>query len=129
MTGSTSELVDCAGYGSCNILVCISCGSLAPTQPIANSTMSFKPGLEGRVRAGADRLIGRAARLLVGLTVSTFSTDVYSGASGLLGGWDYPGTRYIGGLGVVGGGGRSTVSFSAWDYYPPTGLTNAGPNP
>ncbi len=59
---------------------------LGSYQPFANDTLLYRPGVEWRLRAGIDRLLGPASRLLLGLTVSTFSTDVYSGASALLGG-------------------------------------------
>jgi hypothetical protein len=127
--GMTGGLAYAERLGAWNVGVSSSLRYLATYQPFANDTLSYKPGLEGRIRAGADRLIGQASRLLVGLTVSTFSTDTYSGSSGLLGGWYSPGTRVIGELGFVRVVGRSTVSFSAWDYYRPAGLTNAGSNP
>jgi hypothetical protein len=127
--GMTGGLAYAERLGPWNVGASSSLRYVATYQPFANDTLSYKPGLEVRIRAGADRLIGHASRLLVGLTVSTFSTDVYSGSSAVLPGWYSPGTRFIGELGFVRVVGRSTVSFSAWDYYRPAGLTNAGPNP
>jgi len=85
--------------------------------PFSDQSVSYNPGWETRVRGGADRVIGRNARLLVGLTFSTFSTDVYSGAGSLVSGSYNPGSRFIGDLAYVRVIGRGTLTFASWDYY------------
>ena len=85
--------------------------------PFSDQSVSYNPGWETRVRGGADRVIGRNARLLVGLTFSTFSTDVYTGAGSLVGGTYNPGSRFIGDLAYVRVIGRGTLTFASWDYY------------
>ena len=69
------------------------------------------PGIEARVRAGLDRLLGERTRILFGVTGSSFSTDEF-------GPTPYkPGTRLIGDLGIVHVAGSTTFSLTAWDYY------------
>ncbi|MGH7539049.1 MAG: hypothetical protein ACREMF_10455 [Gemmatimonadales bacterium] len=77
----------------------------------------YNPGLEGRLRAGADRVIGERSRLLLGLTYSTFSTDEFSGTGTLAAGFYNPGSRFIGDLGYAYSWGRTTLALTAWDYY------------
>lgn len=91
--------------------------------PVADSSGSidYQPGAEFRVRGGADRLIGQHMRLLGGLTVSTFSTDEFTGASN---GRYAPGPRFIGEFGVARQINRSTVTLVAWDYYRLAGKNN-----
>jgi hypothetical protein len=86
-------------------------------------------GVDWRLRGGADRLIGPASRLLLGLTVSTFSTDLYSGSSALLGGSYRPGTRFIADVAFVRVVGRSSVSLALWNYYRRAGVTDTGTDP
>jgi len=85
--------------------------------PFSDQSVSYNPGWETRVRGGADRVIGRNARLLVGLTFSTFSTDVYTGSGSLVSGSYNPGSRFIGDLAYVRVIGRGTLTFASWDYY------------
>src|SRR6266516_2048590 len=65
--------------------------------PFTDQSVSYNPGWETRVRGGADRVLGRNGRLLLGITFSTFSTDVYTGTGTLVGGTYDPGSRFIGG--------------------------------
>jgi hypothetical protein len=127
--GVTGGVAYAERLGAWNVGVSSSLRYLGTYEPFANDTLSYKPGWEGRLRAGADRLLGETSRLLLGLTVSTFSTDVYSGSSALVSGWYDPGTRFIGELGFARVVGRSTLTFSAWDYYRLVGLGATGPNP
>jgi len=85
--------------------------------PFTDQSVSYNPGWEARVRGGADRVIGRNGRLLLGLTFSTFSTDVYTGTGTLVGGTYDPGSRFIGDLAYVRVIGRGTLTFASWDYY------------
>lgn len=123
--GVTGGLAYAERRGAWNVGLSGSLRYVGSYSPFAADTLSYKPGLEGRVRAGADRLIGRASRLLLGLTMSTFSTDVYTGSSAVVSGWYSPGTRFIGELAFVRVIDRATLTFSAWDYYRLTGLANA----
>ncbi len=75
---------------------------------------SYKPGLETRLRAGADRLLG-SSRLSVGFTFSTFSNDQFSGATGN-GVYD-PGNRFLVDASLQAAAGSGTVTFFAWDYF------------
>lgn len=92
-------------------------------KPFSDQSLSYKPGLEGRLRAGADRVIGQRSRLLVGLTYSTFSTDQFSGTGTVAGGWYNPGSRIIGDLGYAYTWGRTTIAITAWDFYRSRGRT------
>jgi hypothetical protein len=94
--------------------------------PLKDSTsgVEYNPGAELRVRAGVDRLVGERTRLLLGATVSTFSTDEFSGTGQVASGRYKPGPRLIGELAVVRVVGRSTVTFVAWDYLRTAGDTN-----
>ncbi len=96
-------------------------------QPFSDQSLTFNPGLEGRLRVGADRLIGQRARLLLGATYSTFSTDQFSG-TGVVSGWYNPGPRFIGDAGYAYSWGRTTLAFSAWDFYRTAGSSNGTTN-
>jgi hypothetical protein len=124
--GATGGLAYAERAGEWNLGLSGSLRWLGNYTPFSNDSLSYKPGLEGRVRAGADRLLGTQSRVLLGLTVSTFSTDVYAGSSSIVPGWYTPGTRLIGDLGLVRVMGRSTVTLLAWDYYRLAGQSNAG---
>ena len=97
--------------------------------PFTDQGVSYNPGWEARVRSGADRVVGRNARLLLGLTFSTFSTDVYTGTGSIVGGTYDPGSRFIGDLAYVRVIGRGTLTFSSWDYYRLVGHANTGAVP
>jgi len=127
--GVTGGVAYAQHVGTWNVGVSSSLRYLATYQPFANSPLSYNPGVEGRFRLGADRLLGQASRLLLGLTVSTFSTDVYSGATTAGFGSYSPGTRFIGEFAFVRVVGRSTVTASAWDYYRLAGDSAGKPFP
>lgn len=96
-------------------------------RPFSDQPLTFNPGLEGRLRIGADRIIGQRSRLLVGATYSTFSTDQFSG-SGIVNGWFNPGPRFIVDAGYAYSAGRTTFGFAAWNYYRAAGSDGAGPS-
>jgi hypothetical protein len=98
--------------------------------PIQDSalTLSYNPGLEGRLRVGADRVIGQRARLVLGFTYSTFSTDQFSGG-GFTGQVFNPGSRFIGEMGYGYSWGRTTFTMGAWDLYRLAGDSGATKNP
>jgi len=97
-------------------------------QPFSDQPVTYNPGLEGRLRVGADRLIGQRARLLLGATYSTFSTDQFSG-TGIVSGWYNPGPRFIFDAGYGYSWGRTTLAFGAWDFYRTAGTNNGASNP
>jgi len=99
-------------------------------EPIQDSalTLSYNPGLEGRLRVGADRVIGQRARIVLGFTYSSFSTDQFSGG-GFSGQYFNPGSRFIGEAGYGYSWGRTTLSVSAWDLYRLAGDNSGAKNP
>ena len=127
--GVTGGVAYAQRVGTWNVGFSTSLRYLAAYQPFVNNALSYNPGVEGRFRVGADRIFGRASRLLLGLTVSTFSTDVYSGSTTPSFGRFGPGTRFIGELAYVRVVGRATVTASAWDYYRLAGDTAGAPSP
>lgn len=115
--GITGGLAYAVQTGGWNLGFAGSMRYVGSYRPFSDQSLSYKPGLEGRLRAGADRLIGQRSRLLVGLTYSTFSTDQFSGTGTVVGGWYNPGSRVIGDLGYAYTWGRTTISITAWDFY------------
>lgn len=101
-------------------------GSYAPfnDQPI-----SYKPGVEIRARAGADRLVGSSGRVLLGLSASTFSTDQFSDSGTISAARYAPGLRFIGDAGYQRVLGRTTLRVVLWDYLRTAGDTNGVSNP
>ena len=79
------------------------------------SSLSYEPGLEGKVRLGADRDLGQG-RIRVGLTYSTFGDDTYGAGTGADTKYS-PGNRFIaeGAYSWPGLGG--TLSAYVWNYH------------
>ena len=127
--GVTGGLAYAQRAGTWNLGLSGSVRYLGPYSPFATDTVSYTPGVEVRVRGGADRLLGASSRLLLGLTVSTFSTDVYSGTNTLVAGSYAPGTRCIADLTLMRVIGRFTVTLAGWDLYRLAGVSSAGANP
>lgn len=91
--------------------------TFTPFSDSAQVAVRYQPGLEGRVRFGVDRLLGRS-RAALGFTVSTFTNDEFTGLAAGPGTAAYaPGTRYISEFNVASPIGRSSLSFYLWDYY------------
>lgn len=82
----------------------------------------YKPGLEGRLRAGADGLVG-ASRLSLGLTYSTFGDDQVGATGGAARGQYRPGPRWLIEAGLVAPAGPGTLSLAAWSYHRAAGDT------
>jgi hypothetical protein len=101
----------------------------AEYQPYEGSLESIKyePGVEGRIRVGADRSIGEA-RLRLGLTFSTFGDDVYSGFGAGAAQNYKPGQRIVGEASYAWPGLGGTVSAYVWDYYRMTGEADGSGN-
>lgn len=74
----------------------------------------YKAGVEGRLRAGADGLIG-ASRLTLGLTFSTFGDDQF-GTGGTLRGQYQPGRRWLTEAALLAPIGSSTLNLSVWNF-------------
>ena len=87
----------------------------------ASGPITYKPGVEGRLRAGADGLIG-SSQLTAGLTLSTFGTDQF-GDGGTLAGEYQPGTRLIAEGSLNAPVGASTLSLSVWSFHRSAGDT------
>jgi hypothetical protein len=81
----------------------------------ADGPFTYRAGLEGRLRAGADRLIG-SARLSLGLTFSTFANDQFSNGAGTAGLYR-PGRRFVleGAYETLVG--SASLTFYAWDFF------------
>lgn len=86
-----------------------------------DSVFSYRSGLEGRLRAGADRIIG-SARLTLGLTLSTFRDDRFE--SGPASGSYSPGTRLIGEVRLAAPALGGTVNAWAWNYFRSSGSSD-----
>ena len=103
-------------------------GSLRYTgeyQPFSDQSLKYRPGVEGRIRLGADRLIGES-RLTMGFTFSTFGNDEFKQTGGTS---QYqPGNRYIGEAGYASRLGTGTLNLFAWDYYRAAAGGSAGAN-
>ena len=86
------------------------------------STLSYEPGLEGKVRLGADRDLGQG-RIRVGLTYSTFGDDTYGAGSGADTKYS-PGNRFIAEGAYSWPGLVGTVSAYLWNYHRSAGATD-----
>jgi hypothetical protein len=102
---------------------------LGSYEPFNDQPISYAPGVEMRVRAGADRLLGASGRMLLGLTTSTFSTDEFTGTGTITSGTYKPGVRFIGDAAFLRVFGRTTVTLALWDFYRTAGDTNNASNP
>lgn len=94
--------------------------SFTPYQD-AQGPITYKPGIEGRFRAAADRLIGES-RVSFGLTYSTFGDDQF-GKSGNLRGAYRPGPRWLVEGVLVSPVGNSSLSLSIWNFHRAAGDT------
>ena len=83
--------------------------------------ITYKPGMEGRIRAGADGLIG-SSRLSLGLTFSTFGDDQF-GQDGALRGAYRPGSRWVAEASLVAPVGASTLTIAGWSFRRSAGDT------
>ncbi len=82
----------------------------------ATGPFSYRPGLEGRIRAGVDRIVGRS-RVTAGLTYSGFGTDEYGAGGTATAGLYRPGNRWTVEGSVAAPVGRNgLLSFYGWHY-------------
>lgn len=123
--GVTGGLAFAARAGAWNMGLAGSVRYLGSYEPFSDAAATYTPGIEGRLRAGVDRLVGARTRVLMGLTGSTFSVDEFTGTGAGLDTSNYkPGTRVIADLGVVHVVGKTTFTLAAWDYYRLAGSRN-----
>lgn len=94
--------------------------------PFSTDSVRYEPGMEGRVRIGADRTMGQG-RIRFGLTYSTFGDDVFGAGSGADTKYS-PGGRFVaeGSYSWPGLGG--TMSAYVWDYHRSSGADTADAN-
>ncbi len=88
--------------------------------PVAGP-LNYRAGVEGRLRLGADRVVGQA-RMAFGLTVSGFGDDSYSGL-GVVRGAYQPGLRWILEAVMAAPLGNGTLTGTAWGYQRNAGDT------
>lgn len=82
-----------------------------PFSESANSDVLYQPGIETRIRAGVDRLVGQG-RVALGMTFSTFGNDELTGS----GTFD-PGNRVLVDGEFTTPAWSGIVSVYAWNYY------------
>lgn len=89
----------------------------------ALDSLTYEPGMEGRVRLGADRSVGQG-RVRFGVTFSTFGDDTYGAGGGSATKYS-PGNRFIaeGSYNWPGLGG--TLNAYVWDYYRNSGAADS----
>ncbi|MFN8653225.1 MAG: hypothetical protein U0133_15075 [Gemmatimonadales bacterium] len=91
-------------------------GEYKPFSDGNDPDFKYQPGVEGRIRLGVDRLVGKS-RFALGGTFSTFANDQLTG-SGSGGSATYsPGNRVLVDASFVAPTGNGTVSVYAWNYH------------
>lgn len=117
-TSVTPGLAGATTAGDWNLGLAASLRFSAEYEPFsdnATSAVKYQPGVETRIRAGADRLIGQS-RLTLGATFSTFGNDELKG--GAFGAGSYsPGNRFLADVSLVSPMGSGTLAFYLWNYY------------
>jgi len=114
----TPGLAGAVTAGSWNLGLAASVRWSAEYEPFsgsANSGVKYQPGVETRIRAGVDRLVGQG-RLALGATFSTFANDELSGSGSGSGTFD-PGNRLLVDGEFSTRAGAGTVSIYAWNYH------------
>lgn len=87
----------------------------------ANGALTYKPGMEGRVRGGADGLLG-ASRISLGVTYSTFGDDQF-GTAGTVRGLYRPGPRWLAEAAFAAPLGSTILNLSVWGFHRSPGDT------
>jgi hypothetical protein len=111
----TPGLAAATTAGDWNLGLAASVRANSSYTPFKDTTGTYKPGVEARIRGGVDRLIG-SSRFLLGATFSTFSNDQLRGAALGSGSFD-PGNRILVDLGIVSPVGGGTVGVYLWNYH------------
>jgi hypothetical protein len=117
-TSVTPGLAAATTVGQWNVGVAASVRWSAEYHPFNDSGSTgvrYQPGVETRIRAGVDRLVGRG-RLTFGGTFSTFANDQLQGGSFGNGTYD-PGNRFLLDASLLSPVGRGTLSFYVWNYH------------
>jgi hypothetical protein len=117
-TSVTPGLAAATTLGSWNVGLAASVRWSAEYQPFEGDSLSdarYQPGIETRIRLGADRLIGRS-RFQIGGTFSTFATDELRGGGFGNGEYD-PGNRFLADIGFLTPVSSGTLNLYAWNYH------------
>jgi len=125
--GATTGLAVARSFGSWNLGVAGAVRYVNGYQPVSDPAVGgeYKPGVEGRVRLGADRLLGERGRLTVGVTWTSFGTDEFSGQI-QAGAFRYhPGSRLIAEASLAHQVGRSSIQGYGWAYFRDDGRTTS----
>jgi len=97
-----------------------------PFSDASSKNVDYKPGVETRIRAGADRLVGQS-RLSLGVTFSTFGSDQLTGGSLTGGNGVYdPGNRFLVDASYLMPAGKGNVTLYAWNYFRSAGSAGSG---
>ncbi len=120
-TSVTGGLAAAFSDGSWNLGAAAGVRVSSEYQPFTDSGSTgvrYQPGVETRLRVGADRLIG-SSRLTLGLAFSTFGNDQFSGLSGGGGGTgeSSPGNRVLAQASLLAPVGSGMINFYAWNFY------------
>lgn len=125
--GATTGLAVARAFGAWNLGVAGAVRYVGGYEPIADTAVTgeYKPGVEGRVRFGVDRLLGERSRLNLGLTWSSFGTDEFSGQI-QTGAFNYrPGSRLVAQASLTRQFGRSSLQGYGWAYFRQDGRTTS----
>lgn len=119
-TSVTPGLAAATTLGSWNVGLAASVRWSAEYQPFSDdedelSDARYQPGLETRIRLGADKLMGRS-RFQIGGTFSTFATDELRGGGFGNGEYD-PGNRFLADIGFLTPVSSGMVNLYAWNYH------------
>lgn len=85
--------------------------------------LTYEPGVEGRIRLGADRTMGQG-RFRIGLTYSSFGDDTFGGGSGSDTKYS-PGNRFTTEGSYTWPGMGGTLSAYVWNYHRSTGAADS----
>ncbi len=117
-TSVTPGLAGATTVGAWNLGLAASVRWSAEYHPFEGDSLAdakYQPGLETRIRIGADRLMGRS-RFQIGGTFSTFATDELRG--GGFGNGEYePGNRFLADIGFLTPVSSGSVNLYAWNYH------------
>jgi hypothetical protein len=83
--------------------------------------LTYKSGVEGRIRAGADGIVG-SSRVSTGFTYSTFGDDQF-GFRGALRSEYRPGPRWLAEASLIAPVGSSNLNLSLWNFHRSAGDT------
>lgn len=119
-TSVTPGLAAATTLGTWNVGLAASVRWSAEYQPFSDDEdelgdARYQPGVETRIRLGADKLMGRS-RFQIGGTFSTFATDELRGG-GFGNGTYSPGNRFLADIGFLTPVSSGNVNFYAWNYH------------